>query len=79
MSEKILDSKIGLVTVLYNGEEVLPEFFESLGSQTYKNYVLYVIDNSPNDVALELAKTLAKEHDVPVVFVNNNANSIWMC
>lgn len=72
MSE--LDPKIGLVTVLYNGKEVLPDFFASLAKQTYKNYVLYVIDNSPNDEALYLAKTLAAEYKIPSEFINNNEN-----
>ncbi|WP_040726077.1 glycosyltransferase family 2 protein [Thiomicrorhabdus sp. Kp2] len=72
MSE--VNPKIGLVTVLYNGKEVLPEFFESLAKQTYKNYVLYVIDNSPNDEALDLAKILAKKYAIPTEFIKNNAN-----
>ena len=37
--------KIGVVTVLYNGERVLDDFFRSLGEQTYENFTLYVIDN----------------------------------
>lgn len=44
-------SKIGLVTVLFNSEEVLEDFFLSIASQTYKNYILYIIDNSPSTVS----------------------------
>lgn len=40
--------RIGLVTVLYNSNDVLPGFFESLSKQTYTNYHLYIIDNSPS-------------------------------
>lgn len=68
------EPKIGLVTVLYNGIEVLEGFFESLSKQTYKNYVLYVIDNSPNEDALNEAKRLAKELMIPAEFIYNNAN-----
>jgi len=68
------EPKIGLVTVLYNGIEVLEGFFESLVKQTYKNYILYVIDNSPDDLALDEAKQLASKFDIPSEFINNNAN-----
>jgi GT2 family glycosyltransferase len=71
MSEK---PKIGLVTVLYNGKEVLEGFFESLGKQTYKNFILYVIDNSPNKDAYELAQKLSKQYNIDAKFVYNNAN-----
>lgn len=74
MSEIPNTPKLGLVTILYNGSEVLPEFFESLGKQTYQNFVLYVIDNSPDDEALDLAKVLAEKYDVAAEFINNNAN-----
>jgi len=68
------EPKIGLVTVLYNGIEVLEGFFESLGKQTYKNYILYVIDNSPDDIALNEAKRLSSEFKINSVFINNNNN-----
>lgn len=68
------EPKIGLVTVLYNGIEVLQGFFESLAKQTYKNYVLYVIDNSPNEDALNEAKRLSNEFNIPSEFIYNNAN-----
>jgi len=66
--------KIGLVTVLYNGIEILQGFFESLANQTYKNYILYVIDNSPDIAALDEAKRLASERHIPVEFLYNSAN-----
>ncbi len=68
------EPKIGLVTVLYNGVEVLEGFFESLAKQTYKNYILYVIDNSPNEIALNEAKRLAEYYNIPSEFIYNNAN-----
>jgi GT2 family glycosyltransferase len=43
-------TKIGLVTVLYKSDEVLEGFFKSIFNQTYKDYILYLVDNSVNDV-----------------------------
>ena len=37
--------RIGIVTVLYNSAGVLPEFFETLGTQRYTNFILYIVDN----------------------------------
>ncbi|TWR31178.1 glycosyltransferase family 2 protein [Mucilaginibacter pallidiroseus] len=39
---------IGLVTVLYNSNEVLEGFFKSLSLQDFKDYHLYIVDNSPS-------------------------------
>ena len=39
-------AKIGLVTVLYKSDNVLPDFFKSIAKQTYKDYILYLVDNS---------------------------------
>lgn len=41
-------AKVGLVTVLYNSDRVLEGFFKSLSVQTFKDYKLYIIDNSPS-------------------------------
>jgi GT2 family glycosyltransferase len=66
--------KIGLVTVLYNGIEVLEDFFTSLSKQTYQNFILYVIDNSPDDSVLMKAKRLSKLYNLQSIFINNNNN-----
>ena len=70
----MIEPKIGLVTVLYNGIEVLEGFFKSLSNQRYKNFVLYVIDNSPNEIALDEAKILANKFNIQSEFIYNNAN-----
>ena len=44
--------KIGIVTVLYNSESVLDDFFRTLEAQTYRNFVLYVIANNSTDASL---------------------------
>lgn len=42
-------AKIGLVTVLYKCDEVLPDFFKSISIQTHTDYILYLIDNSESE------------------------------
>ena len=53
-------SKLGIVTVLYNSESVLPDFFEGLSCQTYQNFILYIVDNSSPDNSLDIAEQLSK-------------------
>lgn len=40
-------AKIGLVTVLFKSDTVLPDFFKSIAKQTHTDYILYLVDNSP--------------------------------
>lgn len=67
--------KVGLVTVLYNSEDVLPDFFDSLAKQDYSAYWLYVIDNSPTDASLRIAQELAAQYRIHnVSFIRNTDN-----
>ncbi|MEH0876408.1 glycosyltransferase family 2 protein [Pectobacterium cacticida] len=66
--------KIGLVTVLYNGDEALPDFFSSLAKQSYKNFILYVIDNSPETTTIGIAKELSEIYNIPSLFIRNDNN-----
>ncbi len=65
---------IGVVTVLYGSDQVLPGFFASLGAQSGVRYRLYVIDNSDSDSGLQIARRLAAECGIDAVFHFNAAN-----
>lgn len=64
--------KIGLVTVLYNSDEVLEGFFKSVSFQNYKNYCLYLIDNSVNEKTDKLIDLLLQKF--PVIASNHIKN-----
>jgi len=68
--------KLGLVTVLYNTPEVLEDFFISLACQTYKNFILYVIDNSSKPESLRLARELAAQYGIETTFIDNQGNNV---
>jgi len=53
---------LGLVTVLFNSDLVLDGFFRSVSLQDYKNYHLYLVDNSPNDYTRSLIAGLTKRY-----------------
>jgi len=57
-------AKIGLVTVLYKSDDVLEGFFKSISCQTYKNYILCLVDNSVNEVSNSLINKYLNEYPV---------------
>ncbi len=57
-------AKVGLVTVLYKSDDVLHDFFKSLSIQTFGDYHLYLIDNSPSAETDSLIAVLLKKYPV---------------
>lgn len=66
--------RIGIVTVLYNSDDVLPGFFESLARQQDMQFRLYVIDNSKTDSGSRLSRELADRYGIDAEIVFNDAN-----
>lgn len=67
--------KLGLVTVLFKSEDVLPDFFKSISLQKYKNYKLYLIDNSPSTKTRELIANLNDKYKLSEVeHIENSIN-----
>ncbi|QNI31575.1 glycosyltransferase family 2 protein [Alloacidobacterium dinghuense] len=66
-----MKGKIGVVTVTYNSAPVLREFFESLGNQTHRNFVLYLVDNNSRDETLMMVR---QREDLPSVVIANQEN-----
>lgn len=69
-------AKIGIVTVLYNSETVLEDYFKTLSEQTFKDFILYVIDNKSPDNSLALSKLLADQYrdSYKTVIIENSDN-----
>lgn len=54
--------KLGLVTVLYKSDDVLQGFIKSLSIQTYRNCLLYFVDNSVNDASTQLLYNILSQY-----------------
>jgi GT2 family glycosyltransferase len=65
---------IGIVTVLYNSESVLEDFFSSLNIQTYQNFILYVVDNKSQDHSLPISKRLSATTQFKSKVIENKEN-----
>ncbi len=67
----VAPGKIGVVTVTYNSEPVLQEFFDSLVHQRHPKFVLYVVDNASKDKTLEMTR---QRTELPIVVIANQKN-----
>lgn len=56
--------KLGLITVLFKSDEMLPGFFQSIAMQDYSNHILYLVDNSPTEITKQKITTLAGEYGI---------------
>ena len=68
MDSATIPGKVGVVTVLFNSEPVLPEFFASITAQTHRNFTLFAIDNASSD------RSLAICHQYGAVCIQNAVN-----
>jgi len=67
--------QVGLVTVLYQSDEVLPDFFQSLAIQSFQDYHVYIIDNSANPLTQKLIGDLHDRYPtVNYTYVANSGN-----
>lgn len=69
-------AKIGIVTVLYNSASVLEDYFNTLSEQTFKDFVLYVIDNKSPDDSLAMSYKYAELYKdcYKTVIIENDKN-----
>ena len=69
-----MSEHLGLVTVLYNCEGVLQDFFDTLAIQTYKDFELIIVDNKSKDNSLNQCKRLAEKMFFKCFFIENEDN-----
>ena len=71
-----MNSKIGLVTVLYKSDNVLEDFFQSISKQRFSNFVLICVDNSPSTNTQNLITSLSEKYQLTdkLTHVENNEN-----
>ncbi len=63
--------KIGLITITYNSADVIRGFLESTFSQTFQNFIIYIIDNNSQDNTIEILK---ENTDSRIELVKNKEN-----
>lgn len=65
-----------MVTVLYNSNDVLEDFFKSISLQSFKNYHLYLVDNSTSVETDNLIEELLIKYPITAyTHVKNSTNN----
>lgn len=68
-------AKLALITILYNSDEVLEDFFKSISIQTFKDYKLYIIDNSSKDSTIREIDRCKNIYPISeLVYINSGGN-----
>jgi GT2 family glycosyltransferase len=67
---------LGLVTVLFNSDNVLEGFFKSLSLQTYQDFNLYIIDNTPSVETDLLLSDLLKKNSITTYYHIKNSTNV---
>ncbi len=70
MHSDLVPGRIGVVTVLFNSEAVLPEFFVSITAQTYRNFTVFAIDNASHDGSA----AICRKHSALCTLILNEDN-----
>jgi glycosyltransferase involved in cell wall biosynthesis len=65
--------RTAVVTVTFNSERVIEGFLHSLLRQSYKHFILYVIDNASTDRTLEI---LAGYRDHRIMLVDRKSTRL---
>lgn len=68
------DFQLGLVSVLYNSDELLKDFFHSISIQNFTNFAIYLIDNNSNDKTTELIKQYEIQYKFQLKYIPLNNN-----
>ena len=64
-------AKVGIVTVTYNSESVIPDFMASLLAQSYTNFRLFAVDNASADASIPAMRERS-DHRVTLIVNPDN-------
>ncbi|WP_312420623.1 glycosyltransferase family 2 protein [Anaerospora hongkongensis] len=69
-----MGSKIGIVTVTYNSGTVIDGFMKSVISETYQEFMVYIVDNASSDDTLQKMREYQNHLGPRVVIIANKEN-----
>jgi len=61
-----------IITVNWNGERFLENYFNSLLNQTYKEFKIYIVDNGSTDNSLEVVSKFSTSMDIDIIRLDEN-------
>ncbi len=66
---------VDILMAAYNGEKYISEQIDSILSQSYTNWRLYINDDCSTDRTAEIAKAYAEKYPDKIIFTKNSVNS----
>jgi len=66
LTDSFVAGKVGIVTITYNSRHVLGDFLASLDRQSYRNFVLIVVDNASQDTTLAQLEEHRSEQQIVI-------------
>ncbi|MEA2015451.1 MAG: glycosyltransferase family 2 protein [Actinomycetota bacterium] len=64
--------KIGIITINFNTEDLLKKLIDCLEEQSYRNWVLLIVNNSPDNT--EIIRVIESFNDSRIILGGNNKN-----
>ena len=71
MSSRIKNDTVAICLATYNGERYIDEQLESIITQSYKNWVLYIRDDGSTDATLEILRKYAQRYVGKIVVLEH--------
>lgn len=73
--KELFSKKTGIVLVVTNEKHNLQMLYESLSKQTYKNFIIYFVDNNSSDGSVDFSKDLNTKFEFDIRYILLNENS----
>jgi len=64
--------KIGIITINYHTEDLIGKLIDCLMKQSYRNWVFVIVNNSPDNIAMN--KVIKSFNDDRIILAGNNKN-----
>lgn len=71
--------KVGIVIVNWNGKQLLKDCINSIISQNYKNFTVFLVDNGSTDGSIELIKSYYNVIDINLITLDKNYGFAIAC
>lgn len=72
----ICDKNLAVILSTYNGEKYIQQQIESILSQTYNDFILYIRDDGSSDRTKEIIKNYSSEYPQRIVILNDDYGNI---
>ena len=74
----MFDKKVDIIMPNYNKSEFLNEAINSVLSQSYKNWTLYIIDDNSSDISSKILQKYRKNKRIKIFFFREKQRPFFL-